>query len=194
LKKRGLFIYILFLDKNVYKRISNLKQMQDKQNYSEFIDADAGFSNEKNSYEELILRQMSKCAEVLSREMTGGQVVYKQGVTGSEKYIEDVRELVINHVDTLKMLMTTYITGDNLKQYKIICKEIEETKKEILKTKTIIPGRGEVELKDIKGVNVNNPIWKEYIHFKALKHREMFEILVNAYNQEKANIRALESE
>jgi hypothetical protein len=168
--------------------------MAEKQDYSEFIDADAGFSNERNSYEDLILRQISKCAEVLSREMTGGQVIYKQGVSGNEKYIEDVRELVINNVEVLKMLMTTYLKGDNLEQYETIKEEIEDRKIKIGEMKMLIPGRGEVLMKDIKGINVDNPIWKEFVHFKALKHREIFEILVATYNKKKAEIRALEEE
>src|SRR3972149_9946279 len=100
--------------------------MAEQNQYSEFIDADAGFTNEKNSYEELIIRQMNECVKVLSREMTGGQVIYKQGVSGNEKYIEDVRELVINHIDALKMLMTTYVKKENKKQLDTILEEIKK--------------------------------------------------------------------
>ena len=168
--------------------------MAEQNQYSEFIDADAGFTNEKNSYEELILRQMNECVKVLSREMTGGQVIYKQGVSGNEKYIEDVRELVINHIDALKMLMTTYVKGENKRQLITILKEIEDKKKGILGANIIIRGRGQVKLGDLKGVHVDNPMWKEFIHFKALRYREIFEILVSAYNDQKSYIRSLEEE
>jgi len=168
--------------------------MAEQNQYSEFIDADAGFTNEKNSYEELILRQMNECVKVLSREMTGGQVIYKQGVSGNEKYIEDVRELVINHIDALKMLMTTYVKKENKKQLDTILEEIKKKKEEILGSKIIIRGRGQIKLGDLKGVHVDNPMWKEFIHFKALRYREIFEILVSAYNDQKAYIRSLEEE
>jgi hypothetical protein len=159
-----------------------------------FIDADSGFANEKNSYENLILKQMMECVKVLSREMTGGQVMHKINQNGStEKYIEDVRELVINHTDTLRMLLCTYIKDNNEKQINAIKAEIESYKDKMGETVLITP-MGPRKIKDIKGVAVDNPMWKEFIHFKATKYREMFEILVNAYNEQKAYIRSLEEE
>ena len=167
----------------------------DPNDHEVFIDADEGWANEKDSYEVIILKQISKCVEVLSREMTGGQVIHKTTKTGAtEKYIEDVRELVVNHVDTLRMLLCTYIQKDNKKQIDIITGEIAKKKEEIGNTKRIIPGRGEVLLKNIKGLSATDPIWVEFINFKAMKYRELFEILVNCYNEQKAAIRALEEE
>jgi hypothetical protein len=159
-----------------------------------FIDADSGFSNEKDSYEALILKQMAKCAEVLSRDMTPGQVVHKESKTGTEKYLEDVPEIVINHIDTLRMLLCTYIKDHNKKQIDIILNEIKEFKEQIGERKIILPGKGHIHLKDIKGVDSHSIHWKEFVVFKALKHREMFEVLVNCYNEQKAEIRALETE
>ena len=159
-----------------------------------FIDADSGFGNEKNSYEVIILNQITACVRVLSREMTGGQIMYKESSSGTEKYIEDVRELVINHVDTLKMLMTTYVKGKNKQQLNMILNEIEEYKDELLDTNKVVPGKGIVKLRNIKGINPTDPIWKEFIHHKALRYREVFEILVCSYNEEKAYIRSLEEE
>lgn len=170
--------------------------MPEEPNYNNeiFIDADAGFTNEKNSYENLILLQIQSCVKVLSREMTGGQIIHKTSNTGTEKYIEDVRELVINHVDALRMLMTTYVKGKNQEQLKIILKEIETYKDTIGENEIIIPGKGKVKIKSIKGMAPDNPIWKDFINFKALKYREIFEILVSAYNDQKAYIRSLEEE
>jgi hypothetical protein len=159
-----------------------------------FIDADSGFASEKNSYENLIIRQILECAKILSREMTGGQVIYKAGVNGTEKYVEDVRELVINHIETLKMLMSTYIKGGNKIQLNKILAEVEEHKKEIGEKEVIVPGKGKIKLGDFKGINVDNPVWKEFVHFKAIRYREIFEILCNCYNEEKSYIRSLEEE
>ena len=159
-----------------------------------FIDADSGFQNENNSYENIILKQMMECVRVLSREMTGGQVMHKTNQNGStEKYVEDVRELVINHTDTLRMLLCTYIKDNNLTQINQLKKEIEDYKKQMGETIVITP-LGPKKMKEIKGVPVDNPMWKEFIHFKAQKYREMFEVLVNAYNEQKAYIRSLEEE
>ena len=58
----------------------------------------------------------------------------------------------------------------------------------------IIPGKGKVKYKTIKAVDVNMAIWKEFINFKAIKYRELFEVLVKVYSDEKANIRRMESE
>lgn len=159
-----------------------------------FIDADAGFSNEKNSYETIILNHIQDCVKVLSKEMTGGQVVYKESKTGNEKYIEDVRELVINHIDTLRMLMCTYIKGTNKEQLDKVLGEVQSFLKELQERKILIPGKGEVQLKNLKGIPVESPIWKEFIHYKAMRYREIFEILVASYNEEKALIRSLEEE
>jgi len=160
-----------------------------------FIDADAGFSNEKNSYEVLVLQQMHECVKVLSREMTGGQVISKMNKSGSvEKYVEDVRELVINHVDALRMLMCTYIGGNEKTALNKVMNEIEEKKEEFLSIEVMVPGKGKVKFKDMKGIHVDHPIWKEFINFKANRYREIFEILANTYNKNKAYIRSLEEE
>ena len=167
---------------------------EDNRDHEVFIDADAGFANEKNSYETIILNQINACVRILSREMTGGQIVHREGTGGIEKYIEDVREMVINHVDALKMLMSVYIDGNNKKIIDKIQSEIEERKKTIGETKVVVPGKGIVKLDTIKGVHVDSPIWKEFIHYKALRYREMFEVLVNCYNKHKSDIRDLEEE
>lgn len=159
-----------------------------------FIDADSGFQNEKNSYEVIILRQLTECVKVLSREMTGGQVIHKTNQTGTtEKYIEDVRELVINHVDTLRMLLCTYIEKDNKKQIEKINKEIKHYKN-VMGEVTVQTTVGPKKMKELKNIPVDNPAWKDFINFKAKKYREMFEVLVNAYNEQKAYIRSLEEE
>lgn len=159
-----------------------------------FIDADAGFGNEKDSYETIILNQINACVKVLSREMTGGQVMYKETKTGNEKYMEDVRELVINHVDTLRMVLCTYIEGDNKKQLNKVKQEIEDYKKKIGENIINVPGKGPVKVANFKGMNADNPYMKDFTNFKAMKYREIFEILVSCYNEKKADIRKLEEE
>lgn len=165
-----------------------------KINNEVFVDADEGFTAEKDSYEQIILRQINDCVKTLSREMTGGQVITKEGKNGTEKYIEDVRELVINHIDTLRMLLCTYIKEDNKKQLDAIIEEIKTYKDKIGGQKIVVPGKGEVKLKDVKGLSADNPYWREFIHFKALKYRDIFEVLVNCYNNQRAYLKSLEEE
>lgn len=168
--------------------------MADEHSNEVFIDADSGFGNEKDSYEAIILKQINKCADVLSREMTGGQVMHKETKTGTEKYMEDVRELVINHVDTLRMLMTTYIKEDDREKMKKVFDMIDEHKKKLGENKVIIPGKGIVNVSDFSGLSVDSSHWKDYINYKALRYRDIFEILICTYNQSKAYIRSLEEE
>ena len=168
----------------------------EEKNYNNevFIDAEDGFSSEKDSYENIILRQINECVKVLSREMTGGQVIHKETKTGTEKYLEDVRELVVNHVDTLRMLLCVYVKGDNKKQLELVKVEIEDYKKQIGENIIVVPGRGEVKVANFKGMSAENPYMKDFTNFKAMKYREIFEILVMSYNEQKAHIRSLEEE
>ena len=173
--------------------------MQEQQDYSKevFIDAESGFQNEKNTFETIIILQIKACADILSREMTGGQVMVKTTKTGAtEKYVEDVKELVINHVDTMRMLMTVYIKKDKTdeKDIKKIIEDIETYKDKVGKIEVIVEGKGRIPLKDVKGIHADNPIWKEYLEYKARKYREMFEVLVRCFNKNKSLIRSLETE
>lgn len=172
-------------------------QEQEQKSYDNeiFIDADDGFASEKNSYENLILRQMLECTKTLSKEMIGGQITQRVTSTGAtEKYTEDVRELVINHIDVLEALLDSWVKGGNKTQLEIIKKEIEDYKKEIGEILIEVPKKGKIKIKDIKGFNADHPIWKEFVNFKSQKYREIFRILVRSYNDEKAYIRSLEEE
>lgn len=172
----------------------DLFMVEEEQKHELFIDADSGFGNDRNSYDTLILNQMNACIKVLSREMTGGQIVYKESTGGTEKYIEDVRELVINHVDALKMLLVFYIEGTNKDNLNVLIKAIEDYKTEIGKQEIFLPGKGKVKLSNIKGLPVSNPYWRDFINFKALKYRDVFEVLVQAYNKHKNDIKSMEEE
>ena len=72
--------------------------------------------------------------------------------------------------------------------------EIEDKKREILENEVSVPGKGRFKLKQLKNIPNNNPYWSEFLNYKALKYREIFEVLICVYNQEKANIKSLETE
>lgn len=157
-----------------------------------FIDADSGFSNEKDTFENIIVRQILECTKVLSRDMVTGHNINPQNPMPKE----DVHELVINHVDTLKMLLCSYISEDdkNDKRIKVINEDIDKFL-EAIKERTInVTGRGPTKLKDIKGMNSDSVHFKEFIDYKAKKYRDMFEVLIKVYNGNKAYIKSLEEE
>jgi hypothetical protein len=168
--------------------------MAENNEHEVFIDADAGFASDKNSYETIIINHISACAKILSREMTGGQIVHKSSNTGTEKYVEDVRELVINHVDVLEALLGNWIKDNNLKQLNIIKTEIDNYKIKILNREMLVEGKGFIKLSNIGLIPADHSAWKEFVNFKALRYREIFRILVQSYNDEKAEIRSLEEE
>jgi len=164
------------------------------EHYGEFIDADSGFMNEKDSYDALIMSQIKVCVDNLSKEMIGGHVMYKKDETGIQKYIEDVRELIINSVDTLKMLLVTYMSDEYKSVLNKKLKEIEDYKAEIMKREMLVLGKGIVKVSTLPGLTVDHPIMKEFLQFKALKYRDIFELLVNCYNKKKAYLKSLEFE
>ena len=161
-----------------------------------FIDADEQWGNDVNNYEVIILHQIKECVKVLSREMTGGQVVHKAGATGTEKYIEDVNELVINHVDTLRMLLYSYIEkqSDNKEKLENLMQDIETKKTEIGNRNILVKGLGKIKVGNMKGIDVDTSHWKEFVHYKAHKYREVFGILVNSYNNYQEILKKAESE
>lgn len=168
--------------------------MAEPQYTDNFIDADAGFYNDKDTYEGVILKQIQVCINVLSREMTSGQVVHKSTSGGTEKYMENTIELVINAVDTLRMTMSFYIKDDFKTEIDEIKEDIENFKKEILEREIVMHGKGMIKLKDMKNIPVDHHSWKEFINYKANKHRDMFEVLVRCFNNSKAQIREMEQE
>jgi hypothetical protein len=162
--------------------------------YGEFIDAESGFMNEKDTYDALIVSQIKVCVDNLSKEMIGGHIQYKKDETGVSKYVEDVRELIINSVDTLKMLLVTYMSDDYKKILDKKLKEIENYKAEIMSRTILTRDKGYVKVSTLPGLAVDHPLMKEFLQYKALKYRDIFELLVNCYNKKKAYLKSLEFE
>ncbi len=154
----------------------------------QFIDADAPYSKESN-FEQEILRQMRRCDDNLSKELTGGTVRVRMTKTGQqETYIEDVHELVINSVDTFRILIQHFIKEKHKEKIEKIYNDIKEFQEDLGEKTTMVRGIGMVKIKDIVMLHRESPVWREFILFKTNKHREIYQILIQVYNDNKAEI------
>ena len=93
---------------------------------TQFIDPESGSSyGNENNFEQAVVKQMQHCVTVLSEDMVGGTMKVRMGKTGQqETYIEDVREKIINSVDTFRMLILGFIKPDQENEIKALNKEI----------------------------------------------------------------------
>ena len=157
--------------------------------YERFIDADEqeSYAHEIVSYESIVVKQIQKCVDILSQEEAGGY--FKQSKYGTEKYVEDVKEQIINSVETLRMLLTPFAKG-NKKEVDDIRTEIKDYKKEMGNRRVNIRGKGEVKISELKMLEKTSPFMKEITDFKCQKYRELFEVLVCIYNKRKMEIAA----
>lgn len=157
-----------------------------------FIDAEQGFSGQnKDTYEEIVLRLTQKCVDSLCKEVMGGR--FKQTKQG-EVYEEDVREVIINSVDTLEGLMAPFIKSPFKEDIEKKHQEIEEYYNKISEQKVRIKGRGEIKVKDLGVVSPGSLILLNFKDFKADKYREIFKILVKCYQKYKTDIASLSIE
>lgn len=157
----------------------------------QFIDAESDYSENKNSYEDILLRQIKKTADSLSVSFTkSSSVITKPTKTVSAPF--DAREIAINHVKTLRGLMQPFFRKfkKNLEQ---IDKDIENYLKEEGNKKIFVPGQGEKKVKDIVH-HTDSLTYHRYLEFLVEKHREIFDVLVLAYHKSKAEIAALSYE
>lgn len=162
--------------------------MDEEQEYGRFIDVDEqeGYSDDI-TYETIVIKQIQRCVDILSQEEYGGY--FKISPKG-ETYIEDVKENVINAVDTLRMIILPFFTNDDIEEVTKKLNEIKSFQEEYGNKIINIKGRGFFKIKDIKMLEKTSPIMKEFTDFKCLKHRELFEILVKIYHKRKLEIAA----
>lgn len=158
--------------------------------YERFIDADEQeiYKNETISYETIIIKQIQRCVDILSQEEFGGY--YKPTVRGEgTTYVEDIKEQIINSVETLRMLLNSF-SKEKSEELKEKFDEIKDYQEKLGEETIFVRGDGNVKIKDVGALDKNHPIMKQFIDFKCQKYREMFEILVNIYNRKKLDIAA----
>lgn len=164
-----------------------------------FVDAESSshHGKEENRYEDIVLSQISVCVKNLSREMKGGvNVIHYTKYGEKREYLEDVREVTINSIWTLKSLLLPFIASkeDQMEVLNQIDEEIDEKREELSEEEYLVRGRGKVKLKELGFIPPEHHAWKNYIEYKLQKYKEMFAQLVQFYNGNKDEIRKLSEE
>ncbi len=78
-----------------------IKQKMEEEK-EQFIDAETMYSKEKNTFQDILNRQIRRTSDVLSCELKSG--IFEDPQT-KIRYEEDKREVAINHVRTIRNLM-----------------------------------------------------------------------------------------
>lgn len=160
-----------------------------------FIDAESDYNGGSNTFENIVVKQIQRCVDYLSKETVGGQVKQRSTAQGyKEDYVEDVRAKTINAIDTLRILMDPFIGEDHKKEVDGIIEDIQKRRTAIGERKTLIAGKGEVKIKDLVLVDPNSTYWKELMEYKYDKHRKLFEILVAVYKKKQSDLSKLSGE
>lgn len=165
------------------------------ENRSQFIDAESGNYSKESSYEQVVLRQMQHCVTTLSEDVYGGVMKIRMSKSGrQETYIEDVREKIINSVDTFRMLILHFVKEKQQKQLDEIYKSIKEFSEKLGERTLNVRGKGRVQIKNLGAIPQDSLVWKEFSTFKANKYRSIFEILIKVYTKNKQEISSFSEE
>jgi len=156
-----------------------------------FIDAEQNYGNNKDSYDDMILKQMQRCVDNLSKEIKGG--IYKRTKQG-DIYEEDVRELIINSIDVLEGMMGGFIKGEFEEQINKEHDEINKIYEEIGDQYVEMKGGKKVQVKTLGRLPPDSPILLRFKDFKADIYRQIFKILVRCYQKNKQDIMAMSYE
>jgi hypothetical protein len=160
--------------------------MGDNESEIKFYDNDDSSGEEsKESYETIVLRQISACVTVLSKPQ------FKLIDNKNYESYEDIREQIINSVDTLRMLMNPFLRDKD--EVILLTNETEGYIDEFSNKKIIENGK-EIKIKESKTFNQDSLYWNEIINYKVKQSRKMFEALLRAYNKYKYYIHSLEME
>lgn len=159
------------------------------------IDSEEYTKESKFSYEQILLKQIQRCVDNLSKERIGGQVIDKlvKGVI-TKVYIPDVREEIINSVHTLNSLMLPFIK-DSASTKLTELKEGKDKKiKDLGEAEIKLPGKKESKVKEISYIPTNHPIFQKRKEIEADYSVELFAVLVMAYHKIKKELEALSYE
>jgi len=151
----------------------------------QFIDPESDFVGDKNTYEEIIINQIRKTADSLSKDLT---VVIVSNSKKGTSYREDNRKIAINHIKTLRGLLGPFIENKKEEQKILIVeKEINNYVNVYGKKKIMVRGRGEVEIANLVH-NVDSLYYNNLMEYKSDMYRKIFDILVSAYKKYKDDI------
>jgi len=151
-----------------------------------YIDAESGYKNEKNTFDQIVLEQIRECVKVLSR---GTLVKSANPKKDSVDAIlsKDSRELIIDHVDTLRILLIPFTKEKAQEKIDELKKEIKEYVEDLEEKEIIVYGKGKQKVGEA-GLDIKAKPMQELLSFKCWKHRKMFEVLIGVYNKRKIDI------
>lgn len=139
---------------------------------------------QQESYETIVTKQIGECVKTLSRPLFISTATTSKN-SGSVS-LGDQREAVINSVDTLRMLMSPFLTSK------------DESIKIVNETESFINKFGERKIRDKNGVltqikdskefNQDALVWGELFTYKVKQARKLFEALIKAYHINKTRL------
>jgi len=155
----------------------------------QFIDADVPFTKESNTFQEILNRQIRNTADILSKDLSVGFYL------GEDKkmYLEDRKELAINHVRTTMSLMAPFIKSNFYDEIKVLKEEFLELKKQLGEKKIMVKGKGMLNSSEVFHDSKSVPYMK-LMEQKVETYRQIFEILIMAYHKNKQEIRSFSQE
>ena len=159
--------------------------------FNQFIDAEEeDYGDGTQTYEQIITKQIQRCVDVLSKEVRSG---YNKGSNKTGVvYVEDTRELIINSVETLRMLMSPFFKDPT--ELNKLKEEIENYIKTLEDKKVLQDGGETIRVGDLPVIDKESFIAKQLSEFQMRKYRQMFEVLVNLYHNIKSELAALSYE
>ena len=125
-------------------------------------------TNEKLTFQTIILQQVQKISRLSSTELTGGY--YEEKIVNGtiiKNRVPDTRESYINAVQNLRDMLTPYYDEDMIKILEIldnIWKELSEEYQEKLKSE--------------KSESIKNNIYQEYLDENLTLKRKLFSELI----------------
>jgi hypothetical protein len=166
---------------------------QQEYNYDkeQFFDAETDSGSDNTSYDRLLILQMKKCVEVLSMDRKSCMTRVKTNGNIEETQIRDIDELIINHVETFRILMIPFAT--EVTDHVSIIEELRTRIKELddnLRNQIIrLPNGRNVKLEDLP-MPENHPLIVVAKQKKSKMYREMFEYLIKSYHDNEEKIKS----
>lgn len=162
-------------------------EKEDKE--EQFIDGETEWTKEKWSYDSLIIKQINTCITLLSKERASYRV--KLGI--EHGVIPDIREEVINSIETLYYLIFPYLEKKDIKEIGDYKKKIYTEQGKLLET-DVRMGSMTGKIKDIEVMPIQHPAVWIFRLYQVEQYKEIFRILLMAYKTKQSRIRALEEE
>lgn len=151
----------------------------------DILDGEAQSFNQVNDYDAIILAQVKRCIDLLSKERRG---YYSQARIESA-IIPDIKEEIINSINAFYLLMMPYLKDKAKKEIQRIKAE-DEQQFNVLLEQTIRTPKGVMKIKDAGIMPLNNPQVWDFKQSQVNRYEKIFEMLLGCYEEEQAIIRA----